>query len=248
VELERFRLARAGEDRDGTRVGLSSEHRSSPAFGMRAALAATRFQPDGWTPATGELHAIITPSDRLRIDAAAARVLVTDNFAMLDNRVAGAFASLGGDLRLSNAAYLVTGGDVTRWSEGNVRIRIRVAPRQQLEGRPRLTLELPTLVQLYDEPMPFAFFSPERYVETGPGANAYLRFHRHWNVSAYGRVGTQRETGRSWDPFGTIRLELWRDPADGWIMRAAAAWSNSDLAGTAGFRRTSVELALTRSF
>ena len=116
------------------------------------------------------------------------------------------------------------------------------------EGVPRLTAEWPTLVQRYDEPFPFGLFSPRRYVETGPAVNVYRRYRRHWNLSAYVRGGAQREDSASWRPLATARIAVERDLADRWALRASAAWSNSNLTSSGGFRRTSLALELAKRF
>jgi hypothetical protein len=41
---------------------------------------------------------------------------------------------------------------------------------------------------------------------------------------------------------------LEREIDDDWAFRATAGWSNSNLASTSGFRRTSVTLDLVRRF
>ena len=125
-------------------------------------------------------------------------------------------------------------------------MRLRGSVRHRFEGRPRITIEWPTLWQRYDDPFEFSFFSPRSYIETGPALNLYIRPARAWEVSLYGRSGVQREDGRSADLFGTVRGAIAREASAGWTVRAAAGWSNSNLASSSSFRRTSFSLDLIR--
>lgn len=243
----RSRLSAESRAIDGTGIRAEGEHRWSPALAARLTIGVADYDT-GWRPVSGEAHLIVTPSDDLRVDVTAARILVTDNLAAVDAELEGDFLSAGADVRVSDAVTLAAAVDRTSWSEGNRRWRVIASPRWQLEGRPRITLEWPTVLQRYDAPFAFGLFSPRRYVETGPGVNAYLRFARVWNASAYVRAGAQKESGRSWDPLGTVRLAVWRDLSDAWALRASAGWSSSNLAGPAGFERTSVSLDLIRKF
>jgi hypothetical protein len=109
-------------------------------------------------------------------------------------------------------------------------------------------LTLPVLVQFYDEPMPFGFFSPDQYIEVGPGASLALKAGEHWNVDLDGRAGGQRESGRSWSPLVTANGALWRDISAEWHLRAELGWSNSNLASSGSFERTSFAVSVARSF
>ena len=108
-----------------------------------------------------------------------------------------------------------------------------------------MTLEWPTTYQRYDTPFDFRFFSPKEYVETGPALNVYKRVASIWYLSAYARGGGLRETGRSWQALGMGRASVERDVRNHWGMRIETAWSNSNLAGSAGFRRTTVAAGIT---
>lgn len=231
---------------DGTWLELSAEHRWSEARAARVSVRASDYE--GWRPWTGEIDWVHTPSDAWRWDFAAARLLLTDNIAALQNRLTGDFLSAGFDHTTRSRLTTTAAADVTRWSAGNRRLRLRVSARKVFEGVPRVTVEWPTLVQLYDEPFAFALWSPERYIETGPGVNVYRRWRRVWNLSAYARAGIQREDSADWQFLGVARLAIERDLRDAWALRASAAWSNSNLASSGGFRRTSVSLELVRRF
>jgi hypothetical protein len=108
-----------------------------------------------------------------------------------------------------------------------------------------VTLEWPTTYQRYDEPFAFLLFSPREYVETGPALNVYRRVARVWYLSAYGRAGGLRESGRDWQTLGIARASVEREIRSHWGIRIDGGWSNSNLAGSAGFQRTSVGASLT---
>ncbi|HJQ37115.1 MAG TPA: glycosyltransferase [Thermoanaerobaculia bacterium] len=232
---------------DATWISLDAEHRWSDARAARAEARRTSY--DDWSPWSGEADLVYTPRDAWRWDFAIARLLVTDNVAAIENELTGTFVSAGFDrTTLSKRMTWSASADVTRWSAGNRRVRVRFAPRRILDGAPRITIEWPTLAQFYDEPFPFALWSPERSVETGPGVNVYRRWRRKWSLSAYARAGVQRETGSSWQPLGIVRLAIERDLREAWALAASASWSNSNLGSSTGFRRTAVQFELVRRF
>ena len=144
------------------------------------------------------------------------------------------------------ADTVIIAADTTEWNAGNRRTRAFVNARHQFEGVPRITIEWPTLLQWYDEPFAFALFSPRRFIESGPGVNVYRRFRRVWNVAGYARTGLQREESDAWRWLGIGRVLIERDLRNRWSARAAAGWSNSNLTGSSGFRRTSVSIELAR--
>lgn len=231
----------------GTWVELTGEHRWSDSGAARARLRRSSFDT-GWDPWSGELHWIVTPDDDHRFDVAVARLLVTDNLAAIENDLRGDFLSVGFDRDVGYRLALSASGDLTRWSAGNERARIRVSAAKIFDGVPRITVSWPSMVQWYDEPFPFRLWSPEYYVETGPGINVYRRWRQVWNLSAYGRAGAQQEEGQDWKLFGVARVAVERDLRDSWAVRASAGWSNSNAAGSGGFRRMSVQLELARRF
>jgi hypothetical protein len=120
-----------------------------------------------------------------------------------------------------------------------------VTPRWSFEGVPMVTLEWPTTYQHYDEPFDFRFFSPEQYVETGPAVNVSKRVASKWYLSAYARGGALRESGSDWQPLGMGRASVERDVTSHWGVRLDGGWSNSNLAGSSGFQRTSLSLGVT---
>lgn len=242
----RSTLEQPGITLDSNWLELDAEHRWSDTSAARVNVRGTRY--DHWQPWSGEVDWIFTPSDAWRWDFAAARLLVTDNVAAIQNELTGDFLSAGFDRTSEDRITWSAAADVTRWSPGNRRTRFRVSARKVFEGVPRVTVEWPTLLQFYDRPFDFALWSPERYLETGPGVNVYRRWRRVWNLSAYARAGIQREDPGDWQFLGIARLAIERDLRNAWALRAAAAWSNSNLAGSGGFRRTSLRLELVRRF
>lgn len=248
ISVARWDLEDDTREIEADRVALSGEHRFSPAWAAVGSVAFTDYEDPDWSPATGEVRLVHTPDDRTRWDFSVARLLIPDNVAATVNRLEGTYLSAGIDREISNGLTVTLGADWTDWSAGNERIRVYGGPRLQLEGVPRVTFEWPTLLMFYDEGFDFGLFSPEEYIETGPGVNVYKRFSPQWSGSLYGRAGVQKETGASWEAIGVVRGVVERELNDDWALRATAAWSNSNLASTSGFRRTSVTLDLVRRF
>ena len=213
------------------------------ALSARAGLRA--YDNIAFSPWDGEVNVAWLPGDRHRIDFAAARVVISDNVAAIQNQLIGTFGSVGVTERLTSGLSLAISADATHWSEDNTRLRMRVTPRWSFEGVPIFTLEWPTTYQHYDAPFDFRFFSPEEYVETGPAVNVYKRVARVWYLSAYARSGVLRETGSEWQPLGMGRASVERDVSSHWGVRLDGGWSNSNLAGSAGFQRTSLSLGVT---
>jgi len=213
------------------------------ALSARAGLSA--YDDIAFSPWDGEINVAWLPSDRHRLDVAAAHVVINDNVAAIQNHLTGTFGSIGISERLTPGLSLAVSADATRWSEDNTRLRFRVTPRWSFEGVPIFTVEWPTTYQHYDAPFDFRFFSPEEYVETGPAVNVSKRVARVWYLSAYARGGALRETGSEWQPLGMGRASVERDVSSHWGVRLDGGWSNSNLTGSAGFQRTSLSLGVT---
>jgi hypothetical protein len=213
------------------------------ALSARAGLSA--YDDIAFSPWDGEINVAWLPSDRHRLDVAAAHVVINDNVAAIQNHLIGTLGSVGISERLTSGVSLAVSADATRWSEDNTRLRFRVTPRWSFEGVPIFTVEWPTTYQHYDAPFDFRFFSPEEYVETGPAVNVSKRVARVWYLSAYARGGALRETGSEWQPLGMGRASVERDVSSHWGVRLDGGWSNSNLTGSAGFQRTSLSLGVT---
>jgi hypothetical protein len=243
--------ARTAELRDDSTALRSREAEMSLDLRPAAALALLgragirSYEGADFSPWEGELDLVWLPSDHHRIDLAAARLIIGDNVAAIEHGLTGTFGSVGITQRLTSGLTTAFSVDATRWSEGNTRTRARATPRFQFEGVPILTLEWPTTYQRYSAPFEFRFFSPREYVETGPAVNLYRRVASVWCLSAYARAGGLRETGRDWQALGIGRASVERDIRNHWGLRLDAAWSNSNLAGSAGFQRTSFGAGLT---
>ena len=226
-------------------VESSFDLRPARALALSARVGLREYDDTGFSPWDGEVNIAWLPGDRHRVDVSAARLLIADNVAAVEHRLTGKYGSVGITERLTSGLAVVLSGDATDWSEGNTRVRLRATPRLSFEGVPIVTLEWPTIYQRYDEPFGFRFFSPREYVETGPALNIYKRVAQVWYLSAYARGGGLRETGRSWQALGMGRASVERDVRSHWGMRIEAGWSNSNLAGSAGFRRASVGAGFT---
>lgn len=224
---------------------MTLDLRPSPSLALSTRAGMRSYDDTGFSPWDGELNVAWLPGDRHRVDATVARLIISDNLAAIQHRLVGTFGSVGFTERLTSGLSLALSADETRWSEDNSRLRVRVTPRLSFEGVPVVTLEWPTTYQRYDTPFAFRFFSPKEYVETGPALNVYKRVARVWYLSAYARGGTLRETGRAWQALGMGRASVERDVSSHWGLRVDGGWSNSNLAGSAGFQRTTLGVGLT---
>lgn len=243
--------ARAAELRGDSAVLRSREAEMTLDLRLSRSLAvSTRgsfrsYEEAGFSPWDGELNIAWLPGDHHRVDVTAARLIIADNVAAIEHRLVGTFGSVGITERLTSMLALALSADETHWSEGNNRLRVRATPRLSFEGVPSVTFEWPTTYQRYDTPFDFRFFSPEEYVETGPAMSVYQRVAPGWYVSAYVRNGALRETGRSWQALAMGRASLEREVRSHWGLRMDAGWSNSNLAGSGGFRRASLAVGMT---
>lgn len=229
-------------------IGADAEQRFTPAFAMRAELRHADYSSIRFQPVTGELDAVITPADRLRIDLSLARLTIADNVAALEHHLVGRMVGAGSDMRFTARDTFTFAADRTDWSEGNVRARYRASLAHRFEGRPRLTVSLPLLYQTYDRGFDFGLFSPRDYIEVAPAVNAAYRFHRDWTGSGLFKLGAQRESGADWKTLLGYHFELDRDLTGGWGLSSAAGWTSSNVASPTGFSRTAVSLSFTRRF
>jgi tetratricopeptide (TPR) repeat protein len=243
--------ARAAELRGDSAVLQSREAemtldlRLSPSIALSTRGGFRSYEDAGFAPWDGELNVAWLPGDHHRVDVTAARLIITDNVAAIRNRLVGTFGSIGVTERLTSMLTIALSADGTRWSEGNNRLRARATPRLSFEGVPSVTFEWPTIYQRYDTPFDFRFFSPVEYIETGPAMSVYQRVAPGWYVSAYVRNGALRETGRSWQALAIGRASVEREVRSHWGLRVDAGWSNSNLAGSGGFRRASLAAGMT---
>jgi hypothetical protein len=243
--------ARAAELRGDSTVLQSREAevtldlRLSPSIALSTRGGFRSYEQAGFSPWDAELNLAWLPGDHHRVDITAARLIITDNVAAIEHRLVGTFGSIGVTERLTSKLAVALSADETHWSEGNNRLRVRATPRLSFEGVPSVTFEWPTIYQRYDTPFGFRFFSPEEYIETGPAMSVYQRVAPGWYVSAYVRNGAIRETGRSWQALAIGRASVEREVRSHWGLRMDAGWSNSNLAGSGGFRRASLAAGVT---
>jgi len=252
LTLGAVRVAGRGAELRGDGVALRSREvetsldlRPARDVALSARAGLRGYEDIAFSPWDGEVNFTWLPGDRHRMDVATARVVISDNVAAIQNHLIGTFGSVGVTERLTSALSLALSADATRWSEDNTRLRLRVTPRWSFEGVPIVTLEWPTTYQHYDKPFDFRFFSPEQYVETGPAVNVSKRVASKWYLSAYARGGALRESGSDWQPLGMGRASVERDVTSHWGVRLDGGWSNSNLAGSSGFQRTSLSLGVT---
>ena len=232
----------------GTWTAVNAEHRFNDLIAVSGRVAHSDFRNAGFSPTTGEFNAVFTPADRLRLDFSAAHLILFDNYQALAHHLAGNFVSVGADVPVGVDWTFTPSVDVTRWNEGNLRVRYRFRPAYRIQGRPRITLSVPLLYQTYDRSFSFNLFSPTRYMEVGPAINVFLRKSRHWELSAYGQVGGQHETASDWRVMGQIRAQAERDLWRHWATSLAVGWSNSNVASPTGFERFSLQCAVRYRF
>lgn len=233
---------------DSQSATLSLEHRFTPTLALAGSATLTDFDQVRFRFPAGELNAIITPTDRLRFDVSAAGITIADAFVALDHHLSGRFLSAGGDWRFLHGSGINAATDVTHWSEGNRRTRIRLVAWHHLDDKPQLTISVPLMIQTYDHGFNFGLFSPKFYLELGPAVELKVSPKRHWELMASGRLGAQRESGLAWSPLGTLRFSVQRALDQHWGMSASFAHSSSNLASSTGFSRTRGEVGLKYRF
>jgi tetratricopeptide (TPR) repeat protein len=236
------------QDIEGRWEAVDVEQRFSESFALRGEGRANDFIGAAFRPFTGELDAVITPRDGLRMDVSVGRILIADNLAALENRLIGTYASVGFDQRWDGQNTVSTSLDSTFWSQGSTRMRYRFRLAHRFEGVPRVTVEWPALIQTYNRGFLFGLFSPRTYVETGPGVNYYRRYARYWSVELSARVGGQRQSDAPWQRLGIFRASVDRELWKSWAFDISAGYSSSNLASPTGFKRRSFSVGLTRRF
>jgi hypothetical protein len=238
VRLWREELSDARHGMDSRGAEVSGSMAAGPAFRASGRLGLRRVDPAAPPATDGEVTLTWLPADQRRVDLSATRIVVADHVSAVLAGLDGWQAGVGTDQAITRRSSLGLGVDVTAWSTGNYRLRLRATPRLRLDGIPMATVEWPTLVQRYSAPFDFGYFDPPTYLETGPALHLYRRFDRVWHLSGYVRGGIHRETGEAFRPLGTVLGSLERETNGGWSTGATLSWTNSNLAGAAGFQRT----------
>ena len=231
---------------NGLWAGAALERRFSETISLRAEGRYNDFRDANFNPFTGEVDAVITPTDKTRVDLAVARIMIWDNQSALLNHLIGTFESGGVDQRLTNFDRLTLAVDATQWSTDNLRMRYRASPAHTFQGSPHITISFPFLYQTYNQPFPFGLFSPPTYVELAPAGDISFRKAHVWSFDFYGRLGAQKETNQPWKPLGTFQARVQRDIKNKWGLVATFAHSSSNVASSSGFSRTSVTISFTR--
>jgi len=242
------RLVQLGRSVDAQWGGVSVGRGFSEAWALRAEARLTDFRNTGFRPFTGQVNAIWTPNDRLRVDLGAGRLALADYIPAFDRRLTGASAGAAMTLRITPLDSASAALDVIHWSEGNRRIRARLDFAHRFEGRPQITIDLPINYQSYDRAFSFGLYSPPWNIEAGPGLRVYLRRTRQFWLSLYARAGAGRDAASDWSCFGTYSFDMEREPARNWGFHFSTGWTNSDLASSTGFRRRSLTFSLNRRF
>lgn len=222
--------------------GARLHHRFAAGWAITGGAERHYFGRGGGEDVTvGDGALVWTPGDRFRLRASGGRTWHVDNLAAVRERVVGPYAGLEMGVGLGAYDALILSGDGTRWSADHRRLRATLRWTHRFEGVPRFTLDWPTRVQLYDDPFPFALWSPERYLESGPGLHMYRSLGGGLGINLYSRVGVQTETGTDVDALFEGRGSLEWEFTAGSQLRLQGGWSNSSLAGASGFQRTSAE-------
>ena len=242
------RLDQLGRSVDAQWGGVSVGRGFSEAWALRAEARLTDFRNTGFRPFTGQVNAIWTPNDRLRVDLGAGRLALADYIPSFDHRLTGASAGAGMTFRITPLDSASAALDVIHWSEGNRRIRARLNFAHRFEGRPQITIDLPINYQSYDQAFSFRLYSPPWNIEAGPGLRVHLRRTRQFWLSLYARAGAGRDAASDWSCFGTFGFDMERELARNWGFHFSTGWTNSDLASSTGFRRRSLTFSLNRRF
>jgi tetratricopeptide (TPR) repeat protein len=240
------RLEQLGRSADAQWGGVSVGRGFSEAWALRAEARLTGFRNTGFRPFTGQVNAMWTPSDRLRVDLGAGRLALADYIPSFDHRLTGASAGAGITFRITPLDSASAALDVIHWSEGNRRIRARLDFARRFEGRPQITIDLPINYQSYDHAFSFGLYSPLWNIEAGPGLRVHLRRTRQFWLSLYARAGAGRDAVSDWSCFGTYSFDMERELARTWGFHFSTGWTNSNLASSTGFRRRSLTFSLNR--
>ena len=241
-------LSRDAVSIDGRGGGLAIDYRANESLAFHGEGRYTQYSGVNFNPVTGELDAIVTPTDHSRLDLAVARITIWDAPTALQNHLAGTFGSIGLDQKITTQDQLTAGFSATAWNDGNRRLVFRLTPAHRFEGTPRFTLSLPMLYQTYDRGFNFVLFSPTSYTEITPALDIHFRRSRIWNFDVGGRLGGQKEAALQWKPIGAFHASVERDLKRGWGLKATVSHSSSNVASSTGFSRTSFFFTVARTF
>lgn len=247
VSGERLELTRSGAFSVWS-PGVRLTHQFSAAWQLSTGGYWHQFEGGTRDLTTGWGTLAWTPSDRFRLEASGGRTWLPDNFAALRERVTGAYGSVQTAVGIGPYDVLELTGHLTRFGDERHRLRGTLQWSHRFEGVPRLTIRWPTTVLTYDNPFPFALWSPDFYVESGPGLSLYQRLGTNWHLNLFARGGVQRETGLDAQFLADLRGGLSWEYAPGSRLWIDASWSNSSVAGAQGFRRTAAEAGLAIAF
>ena len=224
------------------------DQRFDESLALHGEVRYTDYRGLNFAPVTGEVDAVITPSDPTRIDLSLARITIWDNVQALQNHLLGTFVSGGIDQRITPYDRITAAISYTNWSDNNYRMIYRLIPAHTFQGRPRITLAVPMLYESYNQGFQFGLFSPTSYIEVTPAVDVVFRKARIWSFNLGGRLGTQKEEALPWKLMGSAYFQVQRDLAKGWALQATAGYSSSNLASSSGFSRTRVFFSIVRSF
>jgi hypothetical protein len=241
-------LSRDAVSINGSGGGLALDYRANESLAFHGEGRYTQYSGVNFNPVTGELDAIITPTDRSRFDVTVARITIWDAPTALQNHLAGTFGSIGLDQKITVQDQITAGFSVTGWNDGNRRLVFRLTPSHRFEGVPRITLSLPMLYQTYDHGFTFGLFSPTSYTEITPALDIHFRRARIWSFNIGGRLGGQKEAALEWKPIGAFHASVERDLKHGWGLKATVSHSSSNVASSTGFSRTSFFFTVARTF
>ncbi|HET9696881.1 MAG TPA: tetratricopeptide repeat protein [Terriglobales bacterium] len=233
---------------DGRGGGLALDYRANESIAFHGEGRYTQYSGVNFHPVTGEFDAIVTPTDRSRLDLAVARITIWDTPTALQNHLAGTFGSIGLDQKITMQDTITAGFSATGWNDGNRRLLFRLTPSHRFEGVPRITLSLPMLYQTYDRGFSFGLFSPTSYTEITPALDIHFRRSRIWSFDLGGRLGGQKEAALEWKPIGAFHATIERDLKHGWGLKATVSHSSSNVASSTGFSRTSFFFTVARTF
>jgi hypothetical protein len=197
----------------------------------------------------GEANVTLRPSDRVRVDAGAAREQVLAGGALaLDIRAWT--TTVGADWRVTRR-WLVSGAVLRhRYSDDNTAFRTRFRTEVELRGRPGPEVTGKFLFeQLAAEDQPgHGYYAPEGYFEAAPALLVSVASEAGWRVGAEGRLGVQKENGSPGELLlgfsGFAEAPIGRSLSVGVHLQL----SDSNLSAASGYSRNALGATLRGRF
>ena len=239
----------AGGTQDPVRVSAGLSHRWGAAWSAYGRLTHVAWGDTTGTILGGEAGLVSRPTDGVRLEGALSRDPV------LTRRSVAAGISLldwvgALDWTPGESIALHADGHEGDYSDGNHGERLALSARWRAYAwRDAELALLATTEQFHPRIDPgHGYYAPHFHREWGPGADVTFGTHADWNVSLMARTGWQQDAGAETLPYYTVigRSEavLGRD----WSFELELGRSDSNLENAAGYERSWIQAAITRSF